>query len=503
MLQDETLTEKFIKKWFWIYFFAILTAPTWYVIRIIISNDLSVWDVWIIYSIISFITIISIYNDFWLTESLQYFLPRYHINKQHDYFKTAILLSLTFQTLTWIIIIFFLIIWSDWIATNYFHSNNATIILKLFCIYLLWVNTVQVISSVLNAMQDIFEERLITFIKMLSISLITFIFFIFWNWNIITYSIAWIIWLYIWLLVWIIIFINKYYYYIKKWKYNFYNNETKSYIKYALFTFLWINAWILHTQIDQQMIIYILWPESAWYYTNYLSLFWISTLIIWPIIAYLFPLISELNAKKQKIKIKLIQDFFYKYFSVFSISLWWLFFIFWPVISTVLLWEKFYYSWYYLKYSSFFIIFNIFISMNFSILWWIWKIKERMKIIVYSLIINILLNIMLINLIWIPWAIISTIIARIIMFYMTYKEINLNQKLFIDYNFILKNLLFVIIWIISIYILSKDLFILKDTYRYQNLIYLCIIWFTYYIYLWIVNYKELLLLKDEIIKLKR
>lgn len=55
LFKEETLTEKLVKKWFWIYLFSFLIAPSWYIIRIIVSNDLSVSDVWLLYSIISFI----------------------------------------------------------------------------------------------------------------------------------------------------------------------------------------------------------------------------------------------------------------------------------------------------------------------------------------------------------------------------------------------------------------------------------------------------------------
>ena len=45
ILKDETLSEKFIKKGFWLYLFAFLIAPSGYIIRLLISNDLSVAEV--------------------------------------------------------------------------------------------------------------------------------------------------------------------------------------------------------------------------------------------------------------------------------------------------------------------------------------------------------------------------------------------------------------------------------------------------------------------------
>lgn len=72
--EHKSLSEKFIKKWFWLYFFSFIVAPIWYIIKIIISNELTVEEVWIVYSVISLVTLLSSFNDLGLTESLNYFL---------------------------------------------------------------------------------------------------------------------------------------------------------------------------------------------------------------------------------------------------------------------------------------------------------------------------------------------------------------------------------------------------------------------------------------------
>ena len=42
---EETLAQKFVKKGFWLYLFTFLIGPIGYLIKIIISNDLSVAEV--------------------------------------------------------------------------------------------------------------------------------------------------------------------------------------------------------------------------------------------------------------------------------------------------------------------------------------------------------------------------------------------------------------------------------------------------------------------------
>ena len=75
----------------------IITAPVGYLVKVIVSNTLSVEDVGIFYSVLGFVLLVSIYHDLGLTEALQYFLPKYRIEKKHDHYKTIIVLTLIAQ----------------------------------------------------------------------------------------------------------------------------------------------------------------------------------------------------------------------------------------------------------------------------------------------------------------------------------------------------------------------------------------------------------------------
>ena len=168
LLADETLSQKLIKKWFWLYFFAYLSAPLWYLVRLFISNspEVSVADFWVLYSIISLITFLYTYNDLWLTESLKFFLPRFYIKKEFNNIKTVVRLSLLMQILTWIIISAWLRFGWEWLALNYFHSENAVLILKYFCAYFILTNIFQVIQTIFSAFQKTFEFQFMEFIRL-------------------------------------------------------------------------------------------------------------------------------------------------------------------------------------------------------------------------------------------------------------------------------------------------------------------------------------------------
>jgi hypothetical protein len=78
-----------------------------------------------------------VYNDLGLTESLQYFLPKFWIKKEYNHIKTTIYLSFLVQFGTAILIALGLWFGSDWLAINYFHNPISADILKYFCLYFL------------------------------------------------------------------------------------------------------------------------------------------------------------------------------------------------------------------------------------------------------------------------------------------------------------------------------------------------------------------------------
>lgn len=496
LFKNESLSEKLLKKWFWLYLFTFLIAPTGYIIRIILSNNLPVSDVWLIYSIISFILIISIYNDLWLTASLQYFLPQYWIKKQYNKYKTSIFISLFVQISTWIIISLLLFYFADYLWDNYFQHERWSEILKLFCIYFLWINLYQIFSSIYRSFQDVFQDKMIEFIRMWSISSFTFLFFMIWKIDLYYFALAWVIWLILSLLFSIIAFSKKYWYTLKKWKIDLNKKYLKTYTSYALWMFLIWNASGMLWQVDIQMIVFFLWTTEVWYYSNYLSLINLVVMIITPLIWILFPIIRESVSKKDW-KLRIIQNFYYKYFSALAIIIWWLFFMLWTEIATFLFWENFTYSWELLKYSALFIFVKVLIWINFSINSAIWKVKENSIAIWVTIIVNIGLNYILIPYIWTLWALISTVVCWFIMWYLTFRILNKFQKIKFDIIFFMRNIISILVFIIIYIIFIKEALILN------NLVHILLVSFIYVLYVSLINYKEFYLLKNEVVKLKK
>ena len=497
--QHKTLSEKFLKKGFWLYIFSFIIAPIWYIIKIIISNELSVTEVGILYWVISLITLVSAFNDFGMTESLNYFLPWYITKKRYDKVKSILIYAILTQTITWIIIAWFFFFWDDYIALHYFKSIESSNILKIFSLYFLWINIFQVLSTFFMSVQNTFYNKINEFFRMFFTMLSVLFIFITNNSTLINYSYTWIIWLYIWIIISINLFYLKYYKtYLKKEKILWSKKLFKKIFSYAIWVVIWAQAATILGQMDMQMIIYLLWTKEAWYYTNYLSIIWIPFMLIGPIFWLLFPIFSELHAKKDFTKIKLVKQIFQKNFLAVGIAFNILFFVFAPIIAYILFWTKFIESWYILRYSILFLTFNFLLQINFNIFAWIWQIKTRVKIISIALVFNFILNLILINYIWVYWAALATwlwwILIWLLSEYYLWKKYLVN----LDYKFLTKNIILIwLLWIFSYYFINP---IFQWLSRWISFWMMFIIWILWFGIFGLINLKEF---KGFILEVKR
>lgn len=407
--QHNSLAEKFIKKWFWLYIFSFIIAPMWYVVKIILSYDLTVSDIGLLYWIISLIILVSSYNDLWMTESIHHFVPDFVTNKRYDKIKTILTYALIAQMSTGITIALFFFFWAPWLEMHYFKSDYATEVLRIFCLFFLWVNIFQIIQTFFMSIQNTFYNKLTELFRM-GFILLCVLFLFFWDfWSLINYSYAWIVWLYMWIIIAVWIFYKKYFLpHLKNEKIIWEKEFFFKLLKYSLLGFLWSQAATILGQIDMQMIIYMLGTEDAGYYTNYLSIIGIPFMIIWPIFWLLFPIFSEMHSKWEHEKIKLVKQIFTSNFLLIWMASNIFLFVFALPMTYVLFGEKFLTSWVILQYSVLLLVFNFLLQINFNILAGIGKVLERVKIICVAIVVNVIMNWLLINAIGVAGASLAT-----------------------------------------------------------------------------------------------
>lgn len=450
ILQQETLSQKLISKWFRAYVFVVFTAPLWYFLRLIASNTLSVADVWVFYWVLSLISLLYSYNDLGLTGSMQYFIPKCRLEGKKWQIKNLIWLSFFMQMITWIIIFLLLFFNAEWLAIHHIHSIEATNVIRIMSFYFLWYNLIQICSTIFVAFQDTFNSWLVLFCNMFSALIFSIIFWIFASFNVSFFALSWIIWAAVWIWIWLIQISRKYKHLIKLPREQIDKNLISIRFKYAFWVFLTANIWTLLWNVDQQLVVNKLWAENSWYFTNMLSLLNIFLLVVGPFLSLMFPMATELSTRKEKEKFKLLESTMYTHFTFLALIIGWLFLTFWQEISVLLYGEKFRFSWELLQILWPFLIFNCLSSLNFNLLWWLWKIKKVFFIVLVSLIINVSCNVISLFVFNLDLHAVITVLAlsRVIQFVWWLIYIRKEYPFSFDRKFFLKNVL--IIWILCL-----------------------------------------------------
>lgn len=407
VIPDEPLKNKLIRNWFWLYFFQFLVAPAGYLIKVMISRELSVEDIWLFYSILWLITIISAYNDLWLTEALQYYLPHYFIDKEFDKAKTIIIFTWLMQIISGLIISWLLYFWANRLAIHYFKTPDASLLLKYFSLYFIILNLFQVITSIFIAIQDVKRQQWIDAIRMRSIVILTFISVYRWILDTIIFAQRRLIWVCIALVVSRRWFKKKllrlFHDYSLVWDRKLFQQQWI----YGFRILIWVGAGTLLGQINQQFALYFFWAQAAGYWTNYLSFYTIIGVITWPLISYLFPLLNELYKKGEEQKIKLLYRHLFIGISIFGI-IWWIIWRYFSEQAAILLfWEQFRQSWILFSHYAPFIIISPLIGILFQDIASRGMVKQRVYSIIYALVGNIIASIILgkyFNLLWLVYA---------------------------------------------------------------------------------------------------
>lgn len=465
LLKEESLSRKFITRGAWIYFFIFLAAPLGYITRIILTGELTPEEVGIIYGTMSLLSLLGTYTDFWLTESLNYFLPKYII--KNDYIRVRYLLSTTLwtQIITSSIVSIGFFFWSRWISDSYFHTLEAKGVIEILSLYFIGSHLLQVILTFLNAIQNIKAQKTLDFIRTLMVALWAGILLLSGTGDIIRYTWIWIIGIYTALISWGIYFYRTYYRLYLDVPSQRDLHLRKVFFQYSLGTLFSANvATVLH-QVDLQFLTYFLWVYNTGIYSIYLSLVGIPFIFLSPIISFLFPVISELGGKGEESKIQSIFQIFSTPLAVIMIWIGVIFFLSGNALSWLLFGDRFIASGEALMFIAPFLVLNVLFQMHFQILWWLGHVRKRITILVWTLWVNIGTNLFCI--IWYKYWVLpfpsgsaaasfSVGISWIFMWYLSYRAVR-EYAVGFDWIMFTKNLMMALLMVIAWKVLWNDI----------------------------------------------
>ena len=345
-----------------------------------------------IYWVIWFLSLLGIFSDLWLTESLNYFLPKHIVKWDYGRAKYLLLFVIGCQIFTSTLVSSLLYFSSEWLALNFFHEPKIEPVIQIMSLFFLWIHIVQIFISFFSSIQNVKIQKLVEFLRMLFTATWAIILFFTSKWNILYYCWIWIIWIYFAGAIWGVIFYI--WYYKKYFTIPKISDKIlrKTFIQYSLWTLLSANVGVLLHLMDQLFITYFLGVSDAWEYKNYLSLTNIPFVFLSPMIGFLYPVISEIWNTSDTTKITTIYKIFSTYMATIMLWVWWFFILTGPAIAGLLFGWAYLTSWEALYFIAPFLFLNVLIQLNFQILSGLGHIRKRIWILFWTLIINSILT---------------------------------------------------------------------------------------------------------------
>lgn len=158
------------------------------------------------------------------------------------------------------------------------------------------------------------------------------------------------------------------------------------------------NVGMLLSQLDMQMVTYMLGSRDAGYFTTYVSLIRIPFIFLLPGVYFLFPVFSDLLKRDETQKISTILTFFYELFSILAIMMTSFFLIFGDTLTLTLFGNEFGTSAKILLYSTPFLIFNFLLQIDFQMLSASGRPRTKMLILLSAVGLNMVTNYIFIRL---------------------------------------------------------------------------------------------------------
>lgn len=441
----------------YVYFFAYLAAPIGYIIRVIFSKELTLQEFGLMYSIISFYLLCSTFINLGLPQSMNYFGVKYLNERKYTNFKSLLHSTLVIQTGLMIIFSSIILIFSNILETYYFKVENSSTLLLLFLLYFYGINISKTFANTFSALKNFLVLNLIKTFELISILIFLIILIYF---NSINYTSLALIWGIPYLTLAIISYVILKIKYKKIFSKKAYFSKTLilENLNYSLKILFGTAALFLITKVDIIYITYFKSVSEVGIYEIALSSAMILTSLFAPINKFLLPFSSDKKFKNAIPELKRIC------LTVNHILLYGLlpfvciFYMYSTEIISILFPKAFQASAQILSILSIAIFFFIFQQLNFTILAGLNELNLRNKVLTVGVILNLILNFIFIKHFGTIGIAYSSLIVFFLMFLMSYFKL-VQKKIF--YFFKIKklslNILFIILFILSINILKTNL----------------------------------------------
>ena len=428
-----------------------------YILRLILARGLSTADFGLFYSIVALFSFLSFFQFLGLSKATVKYISEYKTQNRPDLVKATFLITLFLQLTVSFIIGLFCIIFSDWIATYYFHDISISIFIKIYAITVILFPLEKIFKIAFNGFQKMTYFSLVELFKTIFLVIVTLIFL---NLNMGVFSpiIAYI-------LVYLIPPIFLYFpLFSKKVFPNFWKTKAKmslplvkKLLSFGIYVLLSSIAGLIFFNIDTMVITYFRTLEEVGIYNvGYptAKVLWVLTSALAPVI---LPIASELWQKKDKIILKQGINQLYKFSLCLIIPGVIVMFLFPETIISILFGERYMAAAAVLRIMSIGALLFSIATINLNILTGIGLPKLVGKIMLIAALFNAISTIIAVPFFGVNGAATTTVISFAILFIISSAKIRKKFEIKTQYKTYSKILISGIISMFIMYIIAKTL----------------------------------------------
>jgi len=191
MHDSQKLAERIVKGSSIVILFTFLASPLGYFIRVMYSRTLSIEMFGLFYAIMAILGVFTIFNDLGFGYSISYFVPKYLKKKKHQKVWNLYKYNQIVEVSMSVVISIILILSSKWLASNYFKVPGSENILYIFIIYFISNSFLSSINKFFTGLQQEVNYSSIMFTRLLLSLVFSVLFLLFDSPNVLNFAISW------------------------------------------------------------------------------------------------------------------------------------------------------------------------------------------------------------------------------------------------------------------------------------------------------------------------
>lgn len=445
--------------------FSIVALFFAYLLRLLLARNLTVEEYGLFYAVFALFTFIILLKDIGLIRALARFTPEFKVKKRYDLIKNSFVFIFSFQFITSALITFLFIIFSDFIAVNYFHNINASLVIKILALAFWLKPLVLVCGGAFQGFQKMGHYASIDLIRSILVLALSFIGFKI-SKGLVVPSVAYLITPMLLLIIFVPILLKKVFPEFLKEKFAIDKELIKKLFNFGILAMVGVASWLIVGYIDVFILTYFAGLEQVGLYNASLPVAMLLSYFGLALATVILPITAELWAKKDKMRLISGIKQLYKYSFVLVTPFALIMFCFPELILGLLFGKSYILASNSLRILSLGFIMLTISRVNFEIILGIGKPEINARIAVIALLFNLILNLILIAVfgLGIIGASITAFLTFFIMLSLSLASLRKSANIRIPLQLWLKNILIGFIFVLIVLFLRR-LFILNPYFE--------------------------------------